>query len=454
VRDAHLGPACLAVVFCLAAALLPAVAPAEGTHDDNCILCQAKHKLGESVPWLRLGADLRYRFYRIDNPKLDKTHPDHEFVFQRPRARVWAKATPLENLELNARLMGEPRYWCKPDSKPKWTHCDAFLDQLNVRWSQAMGLPLTLTVGRQDFKFNEGWLLRDGTPLDGGRSTFFDAARATYQAQDIQTTFDLIFIHNHANVAWLHRAINDRDFDIAEHDEDGAVFHVTNKSVQGHTLDGYFIYKHTEPVVPKGWRSDLYTFGARAAGRLDENWKYRAEIAPQFGQKDDTDVCALGANSRLAYHFNDAWKNDLHVDYEYRSGHKDTQDGAFDILWGRWYQGSNLWHFYVAKLEALMAAPSNYHRVAVGWGTRPTKKLWLKLDYHLLFRDRNTFSGRAGFTEDGAFRGQLITGILGYDVNKHVKTHLMLDWFFPGDYYSETRNDAAFFLKYQVVFTW
>ncbi|MGB2824789.1 MAG: alginate export family protein, partial [Phycisphaerae bacterium] len=425
-----------------------------GPYDDNCIICRTKKRLDEAVSWLRLGADLRYRFYRIDNIKLDKKHPDHEILFQRPRARIWAKITPLENLELNVRLMGEPRYWCKPDSKDKWTHCEAFLDQLNVRWRKAFGLPLTLTVGRQDFKFGEGWVLRDGAPLDGGRSTFFDAIRATWDASEIQTTFDLIYIHNHANVAWLHRALNDRDFDIAEHDEQGAVFYVSNKSLKGHTLDAYFIYKNDEKVSSKGWDADIYSFGLRAKGAIDENWQYRAEIIPQFGYKNDTSLCALGSNNELAYHFNDKWKNVLRTQYEYRSGHPHTQDGAFDILWGRWYQGSNLWHFYVATLEAVMAAPSNYHRVSLGWGAKPTKKWWFNADYHLLFRDRNTFSGRAGFSDGGCFRGQLITGIVGYKQNEHVDHHLMLDLFFPGDYYTDARNDAAFFLKYQVVFTW
>ena len=428
--------------------------PQNGPCDDNCILCRTKRQLHESISWLKLGADLRYRFYRMDNWKLDKHHPDHEFLFQRGRARAWAKITPLENLELNVRMMGEPRYWCKPDSKETWTHCEAFLDQLNVRWTRALNLPLTVTAGRQDFKLDEGWLVRDGTPLDGGRSTFFDAVRGTWQADAIDTTIDLMYVHNHANSSWLHRPANDADFDIAEHDEQGAIVHVTNRSLKGHTLGAYFIYKNDEKVSPRGWDADLYTFGLRAKGAIDEHWKYRAEIAPQFGHKNGTKVCALGSNNELAYHLNDAWKNVLRTQYEYRSGDPHTQNGAFDILWGRWYQGSNLWHFYVAKLEAVMAAPSNYHRVSVGWKAKPAKKWWFAADYHLLFRDRNTFSGRTGFSDSGCFRGQLISSIVGFDQNQHVKHHVMLDLFFPGDYYTSARNDAAFFLKYQVIFTW
>ena len=85
---------------------------------------------------------------------------------------------------------------------------------------------------------------------------------------------------------------------------------------------------------------------------------------------------------------------------------------------------------------------------------KPAKKWWFKADYHLLFRDRNTFSGQAGFSDDGCFRGQLFTAIVGYDQNEHIKHHLMVDAFLPGNYYSDARNDVAFFMKYQVMFTW
>ncbi len=41
------------------------------------------------------------------------------------------------------------------------------------------GMPLTATVGRQDIIEGVGWLVMDGTPLDGSRTVYFDAARFT-----------------------------------------------------------------------------------------------------------------------------------------------------------------------------------------------------------------------------------------------------------------------------------
>ena len=151
----------LLAVILATTALPPAVLAhptAGGPYDDNCVICQAKRKLDDSVPWLRMMADLRLRFYDIQNPRLDKHHPSHEMLWQRHRARVGASATPWEDLQLEVRLMGEPRHWCKPDSKDSGTHCEALFDRLSARWKKAFGLPLTFTVGRQDLKFGEGWV--------------------------------------------------------------------------------------------------------------------------------------------------------------------------------------------------------------------------------------------------------------------------------------------------------
>ena len=427
----------------------------EPIQDKACAICEAKRRFHELAPWFELGADLRLRLYVQKNQKLDKhDHKSNDWLWHRHRARVWAKISPLEDLSFNIRLMSEPRFWCAPEFKDSVTHDEAMFDQLNVQWRNAFDLPLTFTLGRQDFSFGEGWTLHDGTPLDGGRSTFFDAARATLDLKDIQTTFDLIYIDNHADTAKWIRPFGDEDFDIAEHDEQGAIFYVSNKSLENHTLDAYFVYKHDEKVSSNGWNSDLYNFGLRAKGSMTDHWKYRTEVVSQFGRKNGRRVCALGSNNELAYHVNDRWKNVFRAQYEYRSGDRNSQDGAFDPLWGRWYQGSNLWHFYLAKLETVLAAPSNYHRASIGWACKPTKKLSANVDYHLLFRDENTYAGTPGFSDGGCFRGQLITGMLNYKFNEHVKSHLMLDVFMPGDYYSDARNDVAFFLKYQIVFSW
>ena len=75
----------------------------------HCRLCDARQNVTKAVPWLKLGADVRFRLY-YNNIQLDKHNASHEQLFHRHRVRLWATVTPVENLDVNIRLMGEPRF--------------------------------------------------------------------------------------------------------------------------------------------------------------------------------------------------------------------------------------------------------------------------------------------------------------------------------------------------------
>jgi hypothetical protein len=144
--------------------------------------------------------------------------------------------------------------------------------------------------------------------------------------------------------------------------------------------------------------------------------------------------------------------------YEYLSGDdpNSSKNGAFDILWGRWPQWSELMPYTWIKEGGRIAQFTNMHRVGGGWSIFPlkNKKLELATDYHLLFAPENTYAGEAGFSEDGHFRGQLVTAVARYAINEHIRTHIIGEAFFPGNYYSSLQNDPAFYLRYEVIFAW
>ncbi|HEY5137764.1 MAG TPA: hypothetical protein VIJ25_00380, partial [Methylococcales bacterium] len=104
---------------------------------------------------------------------------------------------------------------------------------------------------------------------------------------------------------------------------------------------------------------------------------------------------------------------------------------------------------------------SNLHRIGPGWSFNPSDKFTLATDYYLLFADQSantsapgmTGANAQGFSNNGFFRGQLVTSVLSYKFNKNVSGHLQGELFFPGNYYSDNRNDIATFLRYQLVLT-
>ncbi|MCK4274940.1 MAG: alginate export family protein, partial [Phycisphaerae bacterium] len=393
----------VAVAVLVVPALLVAEVPApdQQTSTFEDVVKRSK----QPVSWFKWGADLRLR--EVFTPNLLLNQEDRHF--QRYRLRTWATITPVENLDINMRLVYEPKHFCQPSREAKarkacyideWTVSEALFDKMNIKWSKALNLPLTVTVGRQDMMFGNNWLILDGTPLDGSRTIFFDAARVTIDLEEIKTKIDLVYIDQHADSDRWIKPFCDKDFHNIEQDERGAIVYVTNKSLPKTQIDGYFIYKNdradlgtetgdvgTNRLAPwqTGTDGNIYAFGGRIAGSIGDAWKYRAEMAQEFGHKNGANICAFGANARLEYHLNDNHKNSFNTGYEYLSG-DDPDTGTneqFDPLWGRWPQFSELLAYTVA-LENRPGETTNLHRFFLGYSCKPTDKLTFDANYHLL----------------------------------------------------------------------
>lgn len=411
-----------------------------------------------SADWFSFGGDLRYRYYSEHNAKLTSSDAKTKYrSWHRPRIRAWAKVKPMKDLEILMRVLYEPRYYNRPDMPHPFVRNEAVIDQLFVRWSNALGLPLAITAGRQDIELGKGWLVREGTPLDGGRSFFFDAVRGTYTAKSIQTVFDVIYLKQYSDSAKIIKPFNDADIHNTEQDETGVILYATNTSLKNTTLEGYFIYKHDEKVrgfadskLKKGNNSDLYTIGVRAAGKPSPHWEYDVELAGQFGQKNGTRVCAMATNNRIAYCFCDDWATKVFFDYEYRSGDKHV-DGQFDMLWGRYTQNSNIYSYTIASLEGRTSANgSNFHRFGPGIAFKPNKKTYIALAYNVMFRDKKLQANKSMSIDQGAFRGHLLTAQVKYKLCDNVALRLLVDTFLPGGYYGKN-NDVGTFVQTQVV---
>jgi hypothetical protein len=426
-------------------------------------------------PWpgVEMGLDMRLRSITSRNIiTLDSDAKNNKWNFQRYRFRWWTKWALDEDIDFNTRLVWEFRTWDEPGSKPQHTNFDeALFDHFNFTIRNMFEMPLTAVIGRQDLILGKGWLVLDGTPLDGSRTIFTDAARFTYNCEASKTKFDMIYIDQAASAArWL-KPINDRNSSLTEQDEYGAILYVTNNSMEKTQLEAYFMYKNDNPVnhtpknFPAAWskKAEIYTYGGAISGDLDENWKYRAEGAIQSGHKDDAtkdlssgktrDLRAYGANTSLSYHLKDKHENSFHVGYEYNSGDDpDTMDNEqFDLLWAEWPRWSEL-YIYTYSSETMIAESTNLHRANIGHIFKPNKVWEICTDYHLLWADENTMQGSSRFSEHSNFRGQLLTCWAKYKFNKQLYGHLLGEYLIPGSYYQQSNRDAAFFLRFNLEY--
>ncbi len=475
-----------------AAAPTPTAAPAIPEHTE--LFCPEFWKAFHNpTSWLRMGGDFRFRTEYGENwmtldDKFDSPTDDNEREYQRYRTRWWTKWMLGEDVSINTRLTWEFRTWDEGGPQPTRSHGgqnfnsdEALFDWMNVNLKNVGGMPLTMTIGRQDIMMGVGWLVMDATPLDGSRTLYFDAARATYDWADASSKIDLVYINQAAESdQWL-EPLHDQDRAVTEQDENGAILYVTNTSLKPIQLEGFLMYKNDNPIdepvtnMSNAWsrKAEIFTIGGGISGTQGENWKYRAEGAFQTGTKHDPgshldedektvydlsvgeehDMEAYGALATLEYLFNDSHANATHVTYEYASGDDpDTDDNEqFDLLWGEWPRWSELL-IYTASYETTPAELTNLHRLNIGHKINLNKQWTLTADYHALWADEPGVSSRYSISREHDFRGDLFTAWAKFKFSRQLYGHLLGEYFIPGGYFQNRTDSEAFFLRVNVEY--
>lgn len=415
-----------------------------------------KYDLNHPTDWLEIGGDFRFRYQYDNNRKLDNQATGHDRSQFRLRARTWAKFKLTPDLDFNVRLASEPRYYVTGGANNKtWEYNEALIDIFNLTWRNAFNQPLTVVAGRQEIILGSGWLVCDGTPLDGSRTAFFDALRFTYNL-DSNMTMDVVLIDDHANPAAFLDPINNQSNDLSEQDESGAIVYLTKKFSKDFGIDGYFIYKHDthQTDLANSDEGEIYTLGTRLFGNINKNWCYSTEFAPQFGHKNGDNLGAFGANNQLVYNFNDEHKNKLYFGYEYLSGNKYPNQN-FDRGWGRVDTWSVLYQGNIDGIDGRVFDNSNLHRFYTEWETNLTEKLSWRNSFSLLFADENTFkAGTNGLSEHGKFRGPLLRTMFKYKMTKAIEHRIEGEIFLPGNFYQTPRNNVAALVRYSLYYTW
>jgi len=113
-------------------------------------------------------------------------------------------------------------------------------------------------------------------------------------------------------------------------------------------------------------------------------------------------------------------------------------------------------YIYTYAMETRIAETTNLHRVFAGWEFNPTKKTELCTFYNLLFADENTRKDSPTFinySDSGSFRGQLLTMLLKYKYTNYITGHVLGEFLFPGNYYSQQNRDITIWLRYELMLT-
>ena len=174
---------------------------------------------------LKWGPALRIRHELWNDIRdMDESLHDNRNFF-RIKASLWGQADIDKDLSLFAKLTDEFRAYTYfagtsssvPDksASKKGYHFDineVIFDNLYLDVHNFLNYPVNLRIGRQDLLYNygEGFLIMDGTPQDGSRTYYFNAAKANWKIDD-KNELDILYINDPRSERFL-PVINRREF--------------------------------------------------------------------------------------------------------------------------------------------------------------------------------------------------------------------------------------------------
>ncbi|OQA25019.1 MAG: hypothetical protein BWY59_01941 [Verrucomicrobia bacterium ADurb.Bin345] len=447
----------------------------------------------EAAKNVRYGGDIRIREERFDDLPIKADPPGvtrgGENDYFRFRTRLWSELDPMQNVTLRVRAVNEFRAWDKPDASPALQRSnydfpdEVVFDALSFEVKNLLNDKLDLKVGRQDMIYGTGKVILEGTPKDGSRTIYFNAAKAVFRASD-KTTVDLFGIHNRS---LDELAINSADRDLTgftsandDMTEQGVGLYLQNKSNESLPLEAYLIYKREGAwnqaarkdeagayIAPTlGWQEldsgrgvvknselNLGTAGLRLMPVFTENLKGNLEVAYQMGERGDSDVQGhmLDASLIQALPLLGEMKPTVNYGVYYLSGDDPASkdDTGWNPLWARYPQYSEL---YVYCWDAEAAGRwSNLTMPNVGLSLKPMP--WLKTSAMVAYLRANEKDGPGGGAERGwlgVIKGEFEIKQKLFCQRDKLSAHLWLEVLEPGNYYKV--EDTAYFARWELMY--
>ncbi|MDF7824586.1 porin [Pontiellaceae bacterium B12227] len=394
-------------------------------------------KKADQVKW---GGDFRLRTVYMNNVPTSVGANYQESSFQRYRTRLWAELHPTDNLYFRGRVVNEFRTQQTGDRADNWSAFDeTVVDNLFMHYSHDL---FDLRIGRQDMIYGTGKLILDGTPMDGSRTIYFDAAKLTYTGIE-DTTIDLFAMYTQAeNELALHTQNRnliwntDPTYDGAEA---GGGLYIKNNSNKKMPWEAYWLLKTKEDSTTDF--ENVNTIGGRLMPKLNDHLDGNLEYAYQSDGEDTAFMVDALANWNITekakiglgwYHLSLEW----------------------NPLFSRWPQYSELYVYSYTPADGGVGRWSNVSMPHIDISLSPMKKLQSNLLLGYMYAPEE--NGPGGGNE----RGLLFTWWNKFTIREKMLSdkdklfgHFLAEMLQPGDYYTEDQQDkTAWFLRAELSY--
>lgn len=367
----------------------------------------------------------------------------------RVRSSIWGEWDFDSQYSIYVKLTNEFKSYITPTTtgSTKGDIHEMVVDNLYLDLKNIFDSPLSLRIGRQNIIYGEGFLFIDGTPLDGSRTIYYNAIKATLDLEKLK--IDFLGIINPRQDEFF-PVINNRNKNLAEQKEQGFGYYAQYDPDDNWHLEQYYFYKKEDQRSSP--ETKLNTIGGRVVYK-NSPWRVRSELAYQFGDYGPNDREGLGGYGFVDYTFQDVkFTPTLTIGGVYLSGDDpDTSDNeSWDPLFSRWPYKSEL-YCYILSMEKSIAYWTNMQLYKLGLNLKPSDKDSIDLAYMYLRANENTYASKSAFSDDGKERGHILQLIWEHVFNKNLSGHIQVEYFHPGDYYVDTADDALF-LRWQLLY--
>ena len=416
--------------------------------------------------------DNMFDMNRVDVPNANPYARQDE-TFWRLKTSVWGKMDLDKQYGVYGKITNEAKYY--QTSNTAWqvgVVGDEFVaDNLYGYAKKPLGLPVDLTIGRQDLLgvFGEMFLVAEGTPLDGSRTFYFNAARALVTLNE-KYNVDVVYLYTQEqdgfpSVSYYTRAQSPNGLrSLNSYDEQAFILYGRGKVTDKVLIEPYYIWKHEESPNnnPAAAGLRLNTYGVHAVVGFGEGWKVRAEYALQSGSySNGNDREGNGGYLYIGRAYdNIAMKPPWDLGYITLSGDDPSttnKSEAWDPLFSRYPWTSELYSLTMlteagpgAGIPAYWTNLQMYRamvKLEVAQDTR------LDLSYNIL-KANETVSGYGPFAPmfsgTSKDRGTLLIAKLYRKFTPILDGYVTVEQFLPGDVYSQTNQDAAQFVRWEL----
>ncbi len=419
---------------------------------------------------------LRHEFWK-DLSDVSSDAEDNRNFF-RIKTSLWGSLTIEKDIMLYAKMTNENKAYTYfagrsgvvPDKYPlkKGYHYDineVVFDNLYLDVKRLWTMPVDIRFGRQDLVniYGENFLFADGTPQDGSRTFYFNAAKASWYLDD-KNSMDLLYINDPRSEEFL-PVINRLEFTQAANpsgsklpqslnvtNEEGYAVYLKNKPLDGLNLEEYYIFKREDAQDGAGYQSqssNINTIGAYGKYTFDPV-TFRGQYATQFGTYGNDDRLGFGGYGFVDVDFKDIiLQPKISQGYIYLSG-DDTNSSTnenWDPLFSRFPWYSELYGITMGGMTGVSYYWTNLNIWRTELCLSPMKNMKIGLFANYLGANEDVL-GTAVFSGTGKNIGFLPQAKIDYSFTKNISAYFLIEYIKPGNFF--VNDQEMLFLRTEV----